>query len=337
MKKGKLLTLLPFIMMTLTSCRNIRDSSKADSNNGSNNSQANSEGVDVKTIGICQLVAHPALDKATNGFKKAVSEGLGEANVRFDLQEAAGDSATCATICNSFVSKKVDLIMANATPALQAAANSTMSIPVLGTSITEYGVALNIKNFNGTVGGNISGTSDLAPLDGQANMFTELLPNAKKIGLLYCSGEANSKYQIDTVKKLLDDKGLTTKVISFAESNQLSSVLTAGIVGLDALYIPTDNVCADNTNMIDSICRPAKLPVICGEEGLCAGCGIATLSIDYFNLGVKTGEMAVEILKDGKDISKMPIAYDTNPAKKFNKQICEELGITVPSSYVEIA
>ena len=318
MKKGKLLTLLPLMLLPLgmTSCR----------------SRSN-----VITIGVCQLVAHPALDKATEGFKKAVIEGLGEDKVKIDVQEAAGDSATCVTICNSFVSKKVDLIMANATPALQAAANSTTSIPVLGTSITEYGVALNLKNFNGTVGGNVSGTSDLAPLDGQADMFAELLPEAKKIGLLYCSAEANSKYQIDTVKEYLENKGLETSVISFAESNQLSSVLTAGIENIDALYIPTDNTCADNTTIIDSICRPAKMPIICGEENICAGCGIATLSIDYFNLGVKTGEMAVEILKDGKDISKMPIAYDNNPVKKFNKQICQDLGITVPSSYVEIA
>ena len=226
--------------------------------------------------------------------------------------------------------------MANATPALQACANATLTIPVLGTSITEYGVALNLKDFNGTVGGNVSGTSDLAPLDGQADMFTELLPEAKNIGLLYCSAEANSKYQVDTVKALLEKKGLTTKMIAFSESNQLQSVLTAGIQGLDALYIPTDNTCADNTNLIDSICRPEELPIICGEEGLCAGCGIASLSIDYFNLGLKTGQMAVEILKDGKDISTMPIAYDENPVKKFNKEICDELGITVPADYVQI-
>lgn len=316
MKKGKLFTLLPLALLpfAIASC----------SGNG------------VKTIGICQLVAHPALDKATEGFMKAVKEGLGEDKVKFDLQEAAGDSATCVTIANSFVNKKVDLIMANATPALQACANATLTIPVLGTSITEYGVALNLKDFNGTVGGNVSGTSDLAPLDGQADMFTELLPEAKNIGLLYCSAEANSKYQVDTVKALLEKKGLTTKMIAFSESNQLQSVLTAGIQGLDALYIPTDNTCADNTNLIDSICRPEELPIICGEEGLCAGCGIASLSIDYFNLGLKTGQMAVEILKDGKDISTMPIAYDENPVKKFNKEICDELGITVPADYVQI-
>ena len=317
MKKGKLLTLLPLLVtpFMMTGCNENKDQFK---------------------IGICQLVAHPALDAATSGFIKAVEDGLGKDKVKFDKQEAAGDPAICSTIANSFVSKKMDLIMANATPALQAVANSTLTIPVLGTSVTEYGVALNIKDFNGTVGGNISGTSDLAPLDGQADMVTELFPDAKKVGLLYCSAEANSKYQIDKVEEFLKAKNLETKRITFSETNDLQSVLTGNIDGLDVLYIPTDNKCADNVSIIDNICRPAKLPVICGEEGICKGCGVATLSIDYFNLGVKTGEMAVEILKDGKDISKMAIAYDENPVKKFNKEIAEELNITVPASYAEI-
>ena len=316
MKKGKLLSLLPLAAMLLVGC------------NGQNNGKFN--------IGICQLVAHPALDKATEGFIKAVEDGLGKDNVKFDKQEAAGDPAICSTIANSFVSKRVDLIMANATPAVQAAYNSTSSIPILGTSVTEYGVALNIKDFNGTVGGNVSGTSDLAPLDGQADMVTELFPDAKKVGLLFCSAEANSKYQIDKVEGFLQAKNLETKRITFSETNELQSVLTAGIQDLDVLYIPTDNKCADNVTIIDAVCRPAKLPVICGEEGICKGCGVATLSIDYFNLGVKTGQMAVEILKDKKDISKMAIAYDENPVKKFNKAIADELGITVPATYTEI-
>ena len=323
MKKGKLLTLLPLMAMILTGCNNAKSSFSFDENK-------------VFNIGVCQIVTHPALDKATEGFKKAVEDGLGKDKVVFDVQEAAGEPATCATICNSFVSKNVDLIMANATPALQAAANSTLEIPILGTSVTEYGVALSLKDFNGTVGGNISGTSDLAPLDKQADMVKEFVPNAKNVGLLFCSAEANSLYQVDTVEACLKAQNITTKRISFSESNELQSVLAGSIAGLDALYIPTDNVCAQNTSIIDSICRPAKLPVICGEESLCAGCGIATLSIDYFALGVKTGEMALEILKEGKDISTMPIAYDNNPTKKFNKAICQELNITVPDGYVEI-
>ena len=325
MKKTKLLTLLSFAGMMMTACAGAKP-----------NYIIEYDPEKVYNIGICQLVTHPALDQATDGFIEAVKEGLGESKVSFDRQEAAGDSATCLTICNSFVSKKVDLIMANATPAVQAAANSTLTIPVLGTSVTEYGVALNIKKFSGTVGSNISGTSDLAPLDGQADMVTELFPNAKTVGLLYCSAEANSKYQIDTIKGFLSQKGLTTKIITFAESNELQSVLNANVNGLDVLYIPTDNTCADNTSLIDSVCRAKKLPVICGEENMCKGCGVASLSINYFNLGKKTGQMAVDIIKNGKDISKMPIAYDEGPVKKFNKTICDELGVTVPSTYVEV-
>ncbi len=158
------------------------------------------------TIGICQLVQHAALDAATQGFEDALTASFGE-NVTFDFQNAQGDSATCATITNGFVSSGVDLIMANATPALQAAQSATDSIPVLGTFCTEYGVALGLTDFDGTVGGNISGTSDLAPLDQQAEMIVEWMPEAKKVGLLYCSAEANSQYQVDEVQKYLEEKG----------------------------------------------------------------------------------------------------------------------------------
>ena len=316
MKKGKLLTLLPLMLLpfAMTGC------------NGNK-----------KTIGICQFVKFEALDRASEGFMDAVKKGLGEKNVTFDLQIASEDPAICSTICNTFVSKNVDLIMANATPAVQAAYNSTKSIPILGTSVTEYGVALSIKDFNGTVGGNVSGTSDIAPLEEQAAMIKELVPAAQNVGLLYCSAEPNSVYQVDRVEAALKKDGLTTKRITFSETNELQGTLTANVAGLDALYIPTDNTCAKNTSIIDTVCRDNKLPVICGEEGMCKGCGIATLSIDYYALGVKTGEMAVEILKDGKDISKMPIAYDENPSKKFNKELCDLLNITVPDGYVQIA
>lgn len=315
MKKVKLLSIIPLLAIpALIGCQN----------------------ANVKVIGICQLVKHSALDAATNGFMQAVKEEMGENNVRFDLQDAAGESGNCITIANSFVSKNVDLIMANATPALQAVANSTTTIPVLGTSITEYGVALSLANFNGTVGGNISGTSDLAPLDGQAAMIKELFPEAQEVGLLYCSAEANSLYQVNTVEALLEEDGFTTKRIAFADSNELQSVLAANVTGLDVLYIPTDNTAANNTNIIDAVCRPMGLPIVAGEENIAKGCGVASLSIDYFRLGFKTGQMAVEILKDGKDIATMPIAYDENPVKKYNKEICDELGIVVPSTYVEI-
>lgn len=287
-------------------------------------------------IGICQLVQHEALDAATQGFKDEIVKELGEDAVTFDEQNAQGDSNTCSTIINSFVSNNEDLILANATASLQAAAAGTSDIPILGTAVTEYGVALDLKDFDGTVGGNISGTSDLAPLDEQAAMLQELFPDAKKVGLLYCSAEANSQYQVDTVKAALEELGYTCEYYAFSDSNDLSSVTTTAANDSDVIYVPTDNTVASNTEIINNICLPAKVPVITGEEGICAGCGVATLSINYYDLGVTTGKMAVKILKDGEDISQMPIEYAPNFTKEYNKDICEELGVEVPDDYVAI-
>ena len=291
---------------------------------------------DKYTIGICQLVQHEALDAATQGFKAEIVKELGEDAVTFDEQNAQGDSNTCSTIINSFVSNNEDLILANATASLQAAAAGTSDIPILGTAVTEYGVALDLKDFDGTVGGNISGTSDLAPLDEQAAMLQELFPDAKKVGLLYCSAEANSQYQVDTVKAALEELGYTCEYYAFSDSNDLSSVTTTAANDSDVIYVPTDNTVASNTEIINNICLPAKVPVITGEEGICAGCGVATLSINYYDLGVTTGKMAVKILKDGEDISQMPIEYAPNFTKEYNKDICEELGVEVPDDYVAI-
>lgn len=291
---------------------------------------------DKYTIGICQLVQHEALDAATQGFKDEIVKELGEDAVTFDEQNAQGDSNTCSTIINSFVSNNEDLILANATASLQAAAAGTSDIPILGTAVTEYGVALDLKDFDGTVGGNISGTSDLAPLDQQADMLQELFPDAKNVGLLYCSAEANSQYQVDTVKAALEELGYTCEYYAFSDSNDLSSVTTTAANDSDVIYVPTDNTVASNTEIINNICLPAKVPVITGEEGICAGCGVATLSIDYYDLGVTTGKMAVKILKDGEDISQMPIEYAPNFTKEYNKDICEELGVEIPDDYVAI-
>ena len=286
------------------------------------------------TVGICQLVQHAALDAATQGFEDALTASFGE-NVTFDFQNAQGDSATCATIANGFVSSGVALIMANATPALQAAQAATNTIPILGTSVTEYGVALGLDNFSGTVGGNVSGTSDLAPLDQQADMIVEWMPEVKKVGLLYCSAEANSQYQVDEVQKYLEAKGVTATQYAFSDSNDLSSVCQKAADENDALYVPTDNTVAANTGIVDGVCRPAKKPVFAGEEGICSGCGVATLSISYYDLGYTTGEMAVKILNGESDISTMPIEY-TDVTKKYNKAICDDLGLTVPEGYEEI-
>lgn len=287
------------------------------------------------TVGICQLVQHDALDAATQGFKDALTDKLGDA-VTFDEQNAQGDPNTCSTIINSFVSNSVDLILANATPALQAAAAGTNEIPILGTAVTEYGVALEIEDFDGTVGGNISGTSDLAPLDEQAAMLNELFPDAKNVGLLYCSAEANSQYQVDTVKAALEEMGYTCEFYAFSDSNDLASVTTTASSECDVIYIPTDNTAANNTEIINNICLPAGVPVIAGEEGICGGCGVATLSISYYDLGYATGNMAARILADGEDISAMPIEYAPTFTKKYNAANCEALGVAIPDDYIAI-
>ena len=287
------------------------------------------------TIGICQLVTHDALDAATKGFQDAVIAGLGEENVTFDLQNAAGDANTCASIANAFVAAEVDLIMANATPALQNAQAATADIPILGTSVTEYGVALGLDNFQGVVGGNVSGTSDLAPLVDQAAMLQTWFPDAKKVGLLYCSAEPNSKYQVDTIEALLKEMGYECKMFPFADSNDMQAVTTGACEYADVIYVPTDNAVASATDIIDGICRPAGVPIIAGEEGICSGCGVATLSISYYDLGYKTGEMAVQILKGEADISTMEIAYAPATAK-YNPEICEDLNLTPPEGYIAI-
>ena len=289
---------------------------------------------DTYSVGICQLVQHDALDAATKGFMDALTAELGD-KVTFDNQNASGDSPMCSTIIGQFIANEVDLIMANATPALQAASAATNEIPILGTSITEYGVALEIENFSGTVGGNISGTSDLAPLDEQAAMITEWFPNAKTVGLIYCSAEANSQYQVDVVKAELEKAGLTATLYSFSDSNDLAAVVEGAVAVCDVIYVPTDNTVAANTGIIDNICRPAKVPVIAGEEGVCKGCGVATLSISYYDLGVATGKMAAKILTGQADISEMAIEY-APVTRKYNAEICDELGLTAPAGYIAI-
>ena len=290
---------------------------------------------DSYTVGICQLVRHEALDAATKGFKDALVKELGEENVTFIEQNAANDSTVCSTIITGFVSKNVDLIMANATPALQSAYNITQTIPILGTSVTEYGVALGIKDFSGTVGGNVSGTSDLAPLTEQADMILEFFPEAKKVGLLYCSAEPNSEYQVKVVEDYLTAKGISCTRYSFSDSNDISAVTTTAAMQSDVIYVPTDNTAASCSETIGNIVRERKVPVIAGEKGICLGCGVATLSISYYDLGYKTGEMAAKILRGEENISDMPIEYAT-ATKMYNADICKELGITVPEGYTPI-
>lgn len=294
-------------------------------------------------VGISQLVTHNALDQATQGFKDALTAKLEEAGrtVEFDYQNASNDTTICTTIANQFVAKDVDLIMANATPALQAAYAATTTIPILGTSITEYGVALGIENFGGVVGSNVSGTADLAPLDEQVSMMVELLglSAGDKVAILYCSAEPNSKYQADEVKADLTQRNIQADVKTFVDSNDIAAVCNGIVSGdYDAVYVPTDNTVASNTSTIDNVLRGAKkIPVFAGEESTCAGCGFASLSISYYNIGKKTGEMAAEVLLGKKDIREMEIEYDQAPVKKYNATICADLNITIPSDYQVIA
>ena len=318
----------------LSACGGSSASSAAASSVASSTAASVSAAADGQkfTVGICQLVQHAALDAATQGFEDALTAAFGD-NVTFDFQNAQGDSATCATIANGFVSSSVDLIMANATPALQAAQAATNTIPVLGTSVTEYGVALGLDNFSGTVGGNVSGTSDLAPLDQQAAMIQELFPDAKAVGLLYCSAEPNSVYQCDVIEGYLKEEGYTVTRYAFTDTNDVTSVAQTAADNSDVIYIPTDNTAASNTEAIANVVLPAKVPVVAGEEGICNGCGVATLSISYYDLGHATGEMAAKILAEGGDVSTMPVEYAPNVTKKYNAANCEALGITPPDGY----
>ncbi|NCE64768.1 ABC transporter substrate-binding protein [Pseudoflavonifractor sp. 524-17] len=296
-------------------------------------SQAPSEDASY-TVGICQLAPHPALDAATEGFKAALTDAFGD-RVTIDEKNAAGDSPTCATIVNGFVSADVDLILANATSALQAAASATGDIPVLGTAVTEYGVALGIDNFGGTVGTNVSGTSDLAPLDQQAAMIQEWCPEAKTVGLIYCSAEANSQYQVDTVQASLQALGYTCTQYPFTDTNDMASIVQNAADNNDVIYVPTDNTVATNAGIVDNICR-GKVPVFAGEEGICAGCGVATLSISYYDLGYTTGQMAVKILTGEANVAEMPIEYAPQFTKKYNEATCTALGLTPPDGYEAI-
>ena len=280
------------------------------------------------TVGVCQLVQHPALDAATQGFIDTLKAEFGD-NIEILNENASNDPSTCTTIVNNFVSKKVDLIMANATPALQAAAQQE-NIPVLGTSITEYGVALGIEGFTGLVGSNVSGTSDLAPLDQQAQMLIDVFPSAKKVALLYCSAEPNSEYQVKEIRRLLVEKGIKDadiKDFKFTDSNDVSTVSAAAAAFADVIYIPTDNTAASCAETI--LGAIGDTPVVAGEEGICKGCGVVTLSIDYYDLGVATGRMAIKILKGEAKIEDMKIEYSAEFTKKYNAERCAEIGIDV--------
>ena len=288
------------------------------------------------TIGVCQQLEHAALDEATQGFQDACEEMFGADNVTINVQNGQNEQSNCATIANDFVAQDVDLILANGTTALQCAAAATNTIPILGTSITDYGTALDISDWTGTTGTNISGTSDLAPIDEQEDMLLELLPDVEKVGILYCSAEPNSEYQANLFAEALEEDGIDYAEFTAADSNEIQSVVTNAIAECDALYIPTDNTMASSTEIINNVCEPAGVPIIAGEQGICSGCGIATLSISYYDIGYKAGEMAYDILVNGADVTTMEIESAPDVTKMYNPELCEALGITVPDGYEAI-
>ena len=288
------------------------------------------------TVGICQLVQHEALDAATQGFKDALTDKLGD-RVKFDEQNAAGDASTCSTICTTFATNNYDLILGNATAALQAASAATDTIPILGTSVTDYATALDMSDWTGTTGKNISGTTDLAPLDEQANCIAELFPDAKNIGIIYCSSEPNSIYQSTTIKGYLEDKGYTVKEFTFSDSNDVSAVTQSACDASDVIYIPTDNTAASCTEAINNVASPAGTPIFAGEEGIAKGCGVATLSISYYDLGYTTGEMAYEILENGADVTTMEVKTAPKFTKEYIKDRADALNVTVPEDYEAIS
>lgn len=289
----------------------------------------------VYKVGICQLAQHEALDAATKGFRDALTEKLGD-KVVFDEQNASGESTNCTTIVSKFVSDKVDLILANATPALTAATEATTTIPIVGTSITDYATALAISDWNGKTGINATGTADLAPLKEQAAMFKEIVPNAKTVGIIYCSAEPNSKYQADIVKSELEALGYEVKVYTFVDTNDATNVMNEAVSNSQAIYVPTDNTVASNATLLNSIAEPAKVPIIAGEEGICKKCGVATLSISYYDIGYKAGLMAYEILVNGANPAEMEIAYADTTTKKYVADRAASIGLTIPDNYEAI-
>ena len=311
-KMSKILSVMLAAAMavSMTACgsdSSASSDSTADSSTTADAASTESSDTQNFTIGILQQLEHPALDAASQGFEDALTELLGADHVTFDLQNAQGEQANCATIANNFVASNYDLILANATTALQCAAAATSTIPVLGTSVTDYATALEIDDWTGATGTNVSGTSDLAPLDEQAAMIKELFPDAQTVGILYCSAEPNSKFQATEIEKYLDEEGIGYKEYTASDSNDITSVVQTAVSEVDVLYIPTDNTMANNTETINNIALPAGIPIIAGEEGICSGCGVATLSISYYDIGYAAGQMAYDILVNGADISTMKV------------------------------
>ena len=314
----KLLAIM-LVMMMLVGC----------SNNNQNN-QSDNEEDKVFKVGVLQLVKHEALDSATQGFMDALKQKLGD-KVVFDEQNASGDASNCAMISNQFVSENVDLIFANATPALQAASTATANIPIIGTSVTSFKVALGIDNWTGVTGMNVTGTSDLAPLDQQAAQVLELFPDAKKVAIFFCSAEPNSVFQADEIEKHFASLGVETQRFTFADSNDIAQVAMSASEFADVVYIPTDNTAASYATF-----EQFSKPVIAGEAGICKTVGVATISIAYYDIGFRAGEMAFDILANGNNPATMKVEEVSKTQKLFNPEHAAAFNVEVPNEYKSV-
>lgn len=278
------------------------------------------------TVGVCQLMAHESLDQATKGFKDALTERL-EAEgktVKIDVQ-IPNDATLCSTVINTFTSNSVDLIMANATPALTAASFATTTIPVLGTSVTDYD-----STFGGSIPSNVSGTSDAVPFDKQAQMMIDTLGlvSGDKVGVIYCANESNSLIQYEAVKAYFEARGIIATAYTFSSTTELSAVTTTAATASKAIYIPSDNTVANNDTAVGAICEELNVPVYTSySSSIC----YASLAIDYYELGRLTGEMAADILLGIKSPSEISVATLT-PTVVFNEEICTKLGIAIPEN-----
>ncbi|MBQ4150653.1 MAG: ABC transporter substrate-binding protein [Clostridia bacterium] len=292
------------------------------------------EVVEVKTykVGIVQLVQHDALDAATEGFKEVLTEKLGD-NVTFDTQNASGDANTCTTIADKFVTANVDLIMANATPAVIAAKEATSKIPVVGTSVTDY-ASSGLVASNEKPGGNVTGASDMNAVSNQMALIKAFAPDAKNIGIVYCSSEENSQIQFEEAKAVFEAEGYKVTGYTAAAVEDLSTVVEKAVADNDVLYEPTDNLVAANMEIIKNAAVNAKVPVICGEESMCNAGGLASYSLDYKDLGRKAGEMAYEILVNGANPAEMPVfTFGPEDLKLVvNEDVMAAMGITLPES-----
>ena len=319
------------VAASLTACGGqSTDKSTTNADSTTQNSEIQStEGTDSQgtnyTVGICQLMVHESLDKATQGFMDALTETVEAAGntVEFDTQ-VAGEANLCTTVVNTFTAKQVDLIMANATPALLAAANATTTIPVLGTSVTDYA-----DTFAGNIPSNVSGTSDAVPFDEQAKMMIKTLGLAAgdQVGVLYCTNESNSLIQYEAVKALFEAEGIVVKAYTFSETTELQAIATSMANECKAVYVPSDNTVAANDAIVGTICTEKNVPIYTSYGG--AVC-YASLSIDYYELGVETGKMAAQVLMGEKSVSDIEVATLT-PSVVYNEELCAQLGIEVPA------